>query len=465
MTQTWVDNPTDEPATAGDALPIFSLAKASRHRTDAVAVDRYHGDRRLRARNIVAIGTATIGWNVALQIVTPLVATRLLDLGVRENIQGTIASINLWAVSFLVMLFGWMSDHTISRFGRRKPYLFIAAPFIIASIAIFPFVASPERVPLLLTLQVVYLLFMDLKNSTFALVMIDCVPRAMLARSLAVVSAVSGLTSFVANRYAAELLHHGDKLPLLLAAGVMLMTTITAGFVREPPVYHPRTAPFRPWSTFRTAAAFDKRIFVLMAGIALLFAFPSVCTQWLWFWSKESLGLTKAEIFQAVSWSGLVSAALAYPIGWFVDRFGGLRVVLVFQALCVACFVGMLHVSTKADLVWLVVAQTVTFPMYWSADMLVYKSCPPQNVGAITATNSCFRNAFLGCLSLLTGWVIYWANSDYRVGFAIGLGLTTVGCVLCVYHQKYLTGARLAGANEEQGDAVSPLVAPVAIRH
>jgi len=419
-------------------LPLFSLSARVPYRTDEAELQRYYADRRLMLRNIVLIGLSTVGWSVALQIVTPLIAVRLLDLGVQENVQGTINSINLWAVSFLVMLFGWMSDHTISRIGRRKPYLFIAAPFIIATICIFPFFAVPRYVPLLLTLQVVYLLFMDLKNSTFALVMIDCVPGAVLARATAVVTMVAGVVSFLSNRYAADLAAMGDKAPMLLAAGVMMLTTITAAFVKEPPVAHPRTAPFRPWSTFRVAAAFDKRLFVLMAGIALLFAFPSVCTQWLWFWSKESLGFTRSDIFRAVSWAGLANVVLSYPIGWTVDRFGGLKVVLAFMLLCGGCFALMLHTQTKAELILLVIAQTVIFPMYWSADMLVFKSCPTQNVGAITSTNSCIRNAFLGCLSLLSGWAIYWTGHDYRVGFAIGLGLSAIGCVLCVVHQAKL---------------------------
>ena len=439
MTTTWIDNPTDEPSPTFDALPFYSLSSRLPHRTDDLALERYYSDRRLMRRNIITIGISTIGWSVALQIVSPLIAVRLLDLGVQENIQGTISSINLWAVSFLVMLFGWMSDHTISRFGRRKPYLFIAAPFIIAAISIFPFFATRQYVPLLLMLQVIYLLFMDLKNSTFALVMIDCVPGAVLARAMAVISVVAGAVSFLSNRYAARLLTFGDKAPLLLAAAVMTLTTLVAASVREPPVLSPRKGPFRPWSTFRVSAAYDKRIFILMAGIALLFAFPSVCTQWLWFWSKETLGLTRADIFQAVSWAGLANVLLSYPIGWTVDRFGGLRVVLAFQTLCILCFIAILRTHSKFDLTVLVVMQTITFPMYWSADILVFKSCPPANVGAITSTNSCLRNAFLGCLSMLTGWVIFWCHHDYRIGFALGLVLTTIGCALCCVHQLWFT--------------------------
>ena len=443
MTSAWIDSPIDEPSPTFGVVPLLSYSSTSPHRTDEAALQRYYTDRKLMFRNILLIGTATIGWSVALQVITPLMAVELLDLGVGENVQGTISSINLWAVAFLVMFFGWMSDHTISRHGRRKPYLFLAAPFIICVVTLFPFFSMPRYVVVLLALQGIYLLFMDLKNSTFALVMIDCVPKQVLARSLAVVTMVSGLISFLANRYAADLLKMGEKLPFIAAALVMCATTLVAAFVREPPVYHPRSGPFRPWSTFHVTAAFDKRLFLLMAGIALLFAYPTACTQWLWFWSKESLGLTRADIFRAVSWAGLANVVLAYPLGWLVDRYGGMRVVLAFQLLCIACFIGTLKVHSKFDLTMLVIAQTVTFPLYWSADLLVFKSCPPKNVGAITSTNSCIRNAFLGCLSLLTGWAIYLAHHNYIVGFGIGLGLTTVGCVLCCIHQIMSPGNKL----------------------
>ena len=169
----------------GPTLPVLSLSATETRTTDPVELEAYYANRRQTTRNILLIGAASVGWNISLQIVTPLMAVHLLDLGVLENIQGTIQSINFWAVSILVMLFGWMSDHTISRFGRRKPYLFIAAPFIIAVLAAFPFAVELKFVALLLAMQGIYLLFMDLKNSTFALVMIDCVPGRLLGRAMA----------------------------------------------------------------------------------------------------------------------------------------------------------------------------------------------------------------------------------------------------------------------------------------
>ncbi|MEY2906904.1 MAG: hypothetical protein RLZZ408_1375, partial [Verrucomicrobiota bacterium] len=104
---------TPSPATAADAIPA-----------QAPELVAYYADRKLMVRNVALIGLCNISWHVAGMITGPLIALRMLELGIRENFQATINSVNGFALSFLVMLFSWMSDHTVSKLGRRKPYLF-----------------------------------------------------------------------------------------------------------------------------------------------------------------------------------------------------------------------------------------------------------------------------------------------------------------------------------------------------
>ena len=87
-------------------------------------LDAYYADKPLMWRNVALIGVCSVGWGTVAGIVGPLMILRLFELGLRENIQGMINSINLIALSFMVVYFGWRSDRTVSKLGRSKPYLF-----------------------------------------------------------------------------------------------------------------------------------------------------------------------------------------------------------------------------------------------------------------------------------------------------------------------------------------------------
>jgi MFS family permease len=413
--------------------PLFSISRLSPFRTNPQELAAYYLDRRLMWRNVIFIGIANLGWGLALGIIGPLIGTTLLNLGVNEKIQGSMGGINNWATMFLVMLFSWMSDHTVSRLGRRKPYFFISAPFIILTIFLFPVFAQKQFVPLLLSMQVIYMLFMDLKASTFSLIMIDCVPRAVLARTNSVFGVVGGITGFLASWNAGKLIAMGEWVPFVAGGCVMIITTLCAFLVKEPPVFHPPTEPFKPWSTFKVAAL-DKRVFVLMAGVAIVGAYGYSNVLWMWFWSYKYLHLTREEIFRALAWAPLANMVLAIPTGWVVDKFGGLKVVLVFWAMNLLCFFYQLHVHSKAGLIAFTLSQTMVSPLYAAADIMVFKSSPEKDVGSITSTNAFFRNGFGGLFAVLSGWVISATNENYHVAFALGQAFSTVGMLLFFIH-------------------------------
>jgi len=422
-------------------VPLFSLSRHSPLRTDPQALEAFYADRKLMLRNVVFIAIANLGWWVVLGIVSNLIRQKLLDLGVMENIQGTMNAVNGWAVMFLVMLFSWMSDHTISRLGRRKPYFFISAPFIIATVALFPFFAVRQFVWLLLAMQVISMVFMDLKQSTFSLIMIDCVPRKVLGQTNSVFGIISGIAGFIAGWYTGWLISLGEWVPYVLGGVIMTLTTLCACLIKEPPVFHPPEEAFKPWSTFKIAAR-DKRVFVLMAGVALVGAYGYSNVLWQLFWCTQTLKLSLGDFYKVMAWTQLANMLLSYPVGWVIDRFGGLKVVAGYFALNTACFFLQMHVHDKSRLLLVVLALTVIGPLYTAADVMVYKSAPEQDVGSITSTNACFRNAFGGFFGILSAWVIYWAGHDYRVGFLLGQIISTVGMALFFIHAWLMrTGA------------------------
>ncbi len=399
----------------------------------------YYANAPLMWRNVILIGISNLGWSMVFTVVGPLMTLKLLDLGVRENIQATIGSVNGWALSFLVMWFSWMSDHTVTRMGRRKPYLFLAAPFIIVPILVFPFAAKTGWVWLLIAMQIISMIAMDMKASTFPLLNIDCVPRHLLARTNALFGIVGGIMGFLVMRYAGNLIQVAEWFPFVLGGGLMVLTTLVAFLIKEPPIQHPATEPFKVWSTFKVAAR-DKRIFWLMLGVGMINGYVTMNNQWIWFWAKETLHLEREEIFRSLSWAGLLNIALAYPIGWIIDKWGGFKVVMLFWVGQVICFLWAMQVHDKTGLIILSLAMTVIAPLYAGADIMVYKSADPKDVGSITSTNSCIRNGYNATLGFVAGWAIFFFGHNFRIGFVIGIIMSTVGLVMFIIHRRAMSG-------------------------
>ena len=398
----------------------------------------YYANTPLMWRNVILIGISNLGWSMVFTIVGPLMTLKLLDVGVRENIQATIGAVNGWALSFLVMWFSWMSDHTVTRIGRRKPYLFLAAPFIIVPIMVFPFAAKAGWVWVLIAMQIISMIAMDMKASTFPLLNIDCVPRHLLARTNSLFGIVGGIMGFLVMRYAGNLIQVAEWFPFVLGGGLMTLTTLVAFLIKEPPIQHPATEPFKVWSTFKVAAR-DKRIFWLMLGVGMINGYVTMNNQWLWFWAKETLHLERQEIFRSLSWAGLLNIALAYPVGWIIDKWGGFKVVMIYWVGQVICFLWAMQVHDKTGLIILSLAMTVVGPLYAGADIMVFKSADPKDVGSITSTNSCIRNGYNATLGFVAGWVIFFFGHNYRIGFVIGIVMSTVGLVMFIIHRRVMS--------------------------
>lgn len=387
----------------------------------------YYADRGLLGRNVALILLLNVGWSASLNVVNPLITLRMNERGFDTAALGMIGSVNSWAVCFLVMYFSWKSDHTVSRFGRRIPFLFISAPMIVLTIALFPFVELPWLLLLLMALQ---LFFMDMKGSTIPLLSIDCVPRAILARVLALNSIALGVVGFFAMRYGMRAADLQPAVPYLCTAALMVGTTLLAGFlIREPPIRNPATVPFDPGAALRVGWR-DRRAIVLMLGVGSVHSFFVMHNTWIWLYAKNDLGLTRAQLGDAFSWAILAGILIAFPAGWVIDRFGSYVVVVVFWLLSLAAFATVMVVSTIPGLIAYTLLIALLPSLYNAADIMVYKTAHPRDVGSVTSSNSFTRNLYIGCLTFISGFLIKHFDNNYKLAFALGMAMSTVGLVL-----------------------------------
>jgi Na+/melibiose symporter-like transporter len=410
-----------------------------RNLLDTPELQAYYANRPLLWRNLFFIGFSNIGWSIAMGVTGPLMSLRLLDMGWTEAYSATVGSINLWLLSFLVMYFSWKSDHTVTKIGRRKPFLFIAAGPIILATALFPFFNS--LIPLV-GLSLMKMMFTNLKNSTFPLLNIDCVARDMLARAQSILMVAGGIIMFGAMRFTPKLIEWGEWVPYAFGTVCLILSCIAAWFIKEPLISNPQTESFKPWSALKIGLR-DRRIVWLMIGVSMIASFEQVFGTWTWIYAKAKLGLERADIFEALSWAQLVNIVIAFPIGWLIDKVGGFRVVLLYFAMMLLNLCLLLQVHDATSLAWYVAFMTISNPLNNAADIMVYKTSDPKEVGSITSSLSFIRNFYNASLLFFAGWFLQFTNRDYHLLFIIGAGLMTVGLLMFFIYRKKMSETSL----------------------
>jgi Na+/melibiose symporter-like transporter len=399
----------------------------------------YYSDTRLRRRNLGALLTSTLGWQLAGTVLGPLMLLHLNSNGVGEGTIGLIGSLNSWLVAFLVMYFSWLSDRTRSRFGRRVPYFFISAPFIIVAMTLSPFIEHPAS---LIILYVVFVLFYDLKASTFPLLNIDLIPRDKLARTNSLFTILGGLMAFCSLQFGGKLADDHAQLLFLMGGGLMVATTCAALWIREPPVAIPERGTFRPWSALAIGLA-DRRLVVLMIGIALLNAVNILYNTWIWLYAKNVLGLERGEIAASLAWSPLLAVALAWPMGWLIDRVRGQYIVGIFAVIQIALAFALVHVQTRTDIVMAAIIQTGAAPLFYAAELLVVRRAPAEHVGSVTSSLSFIRNATWGTLMFASGWLIESGGGHrYDLVFIMAGTACTAGLICVLAWTRWLSKAQ-----------------------
>lgn len=266
-------------------------------------------------------------------------------------------------------LFGKLSDRTHSRFGRRRPYIFIGAPLAAMCFVLIP---RAQTVPALMACVIAFVFIMSLWRSPVVALMPDLTPPRLRSEGNAIINLTGGIGSLI-GMFAGTLLclvfgfnsKINQERPYVFILGAVIMilgTLVLAFFVKEKDSRLQSNTEFT-----QTGAAFDmedakekekaklkklklgkaekRSLIFMLATLFFLFAGTNSIQTFFALFAAEILGKTTAQATLMLAIFGLAAMAAAIPAGKLGKKFG--RKKMIITGLCAFVFMFSAYAITK----------------------------------------------------------------------------------------------------------------------
>jgi len=386
--------------------------------------------------NVYWFGLAFM-WNALHPIVLPVLLLRFVPEGLKNTYLGAMTFAGLILAMVIQPLAGSLSDHTRSRWGRRRPWIVAGT---LASLACLAVMAPSSS---LWQLALGYILLQIASNTAHGpaqglipdLVALD---RRGLASGIKNLFDMGGLvvTSLIAGQLMAD--DHPASVFGIIAAVLVAGAAITVVTTREPPGREMPTAvktSLSPRTDLAAHPAFAD--FLVARGLILLGIY--VVQSFAQYYLRDWLRVPNATVVTGnlMATIGVALMLLVFPAGWLSDKVG--RWTLNIAAGGVAAlgiFLLMFAHSVAAVYAFGAIIGMAT-GVFLSVNWALATDLIPQAEGGKFLGYTNLATAGAGALSRLGGPLIDGVNAlrpgsaaGYPVAFALAALLTLSGAVL-----------------------------------
>ncbi len=225
----------------------------------------------------------------------------------------------------------WKSDHTLTRFGRRRPYLFLGygvTLLSILSLASLPYLIQGDArsswwaLCILIVINVSMQMFQDVTGGAMEPFMGDTFKQHQLGRAVMWRNYATVLVNVSIGVWAMRYSKTHPWIPYTVCCAWLVQSLLWVTFViRERPMEV--TAPRAPYNPIKHLGLLRNGDYLRVATISSLgLVLPAVFTMFNVLFVTSQLSLTAAE-FANTNIIGPVAMLLcAWPVGFIVDRFG-----------------------------------------------------------------------------------------------------------------------------------------------
>jgi MFS family permease len=361
------------------------------------------------ARAMVRLTLPTVALSMALSLVTmylPLTLRRYT--GSATLIGFAIGGEGLFALA-IPLVVGAVSDRTWTRWGRRRPFMVVAAPVMALALALAPMQPGYLRIA---ACVFVFFAAYHVYTAPYQALVPDSVPYARHGQVQGIQTFMRGLGMFAGMVGAGLLLEHWEPLPYVLASGVLLgVTAITVLTIAEVP---PRGGDSGPrqgivamlretWVTSRA----EKGIHRFLVANYLWEATVQGVRPFIMLFFLYVLGVEARGGALLLGWVGIAYIVGGVASGFLADRYGRFRVMWVgLIVYFVGCIVGIfVH-----DVRWVI----VLLPLFGAGGSAVLTLpytimmalMPPGRLGQFTGLYSLSRGLATVTAPLFVGMLI-----------------------------------------------------------
>ena len=434
-------------------MNTFLLRTAWRYhaaRPDAVPAARRTGTPGYTAAGLIVctlfLLTGAFGFNLTIQLVSILVPKQLHDFGASNTVMALLLTTLPSTITMVCNpFFSFWSDRTRSRFGRRRPFLFLSAPLIaLCMVGVgwtpelaqflterFGLPGSGTGLALLGVFSTAFSVLFMFPSAILWYLFPDIIPARYIARFMAFYNVVAQGAGVVCGTFLlpfavqyARWLHTAVALFFLLTMWLLIFGTREGEY---PPVSDggnrlSLTGAIRTYLRECYGVPFYYPFYLAMA----LSEVSTVCrAMFNLLYARNVLHVSLADYGKIISCGAVTGVALSVPLAWLSDRIHPMRFFpFSLGTVVVVNLFSFFLVRDERGFLISSILLAVVYTMQGVSTIPVYVEILPRNrYGQFSSANALFRALFQGICGYGGGMLFDWLG-DYQYIFAWDFAFT-----------------------------------------
>ncbi|MDF3058513.1 MAG: hypothetical protein K0R17_2728 [Rariglobus sp.] len=428
-------------------------------------------------------------WNdfflMLLEAVKPALTGLLMRSHGATNTQialtGTVATVFTIWINPVVST--W-SDRTRTSWGRRRPFLLIAAPPAALFLGLIPW--APEAwnwlmghawfaelfppgsingaVVAIAACGIVFGIFNAVLMGVFQYFYWDVVPKSVLGRFNATVKIVTTIQTFVWNYWIFGHAQNHMKWVYGLLAGLCLAAYMVSLFVVKegdypPPEPRPKKTFFAPFKSYVTDC-FSHGYYWWIFGAFIAYQLGNLPNLYRLFHWSETIALDLDTIGKMQAWPTLGIVLLGYPLGALLDRFQPVRLVavglLMWAASNVVSFFFLRDATSLLVCMGLITLSQFVYGI--CVGVVMVEVFPREKIGQFSSANNIVHSIITFVLTPFVGMFFDWVN-NYTYAYLWSATCQLVAAALFVKVYFNWRRRKLAEAATSSGPSFTPIPA------